>query len=90
MCREDTDDRARLTYAFRLATARNPTSEELNTLHDVLKKQEADFATNRAAAEQLLSVGDWKPDAKLDSAKLAAWTTLASVIMNLDETVTKN
>lgn len=90
MCREEADDRARLAYAFRVATARKPTDEELKTLHEVLKKQEADFAKNPAAADQYLAVGDWKPEAKLDKAKLAAWTTVASVILNLDETVTKN
>jgi hypothetical protein len=84
------DDRARLSYAFRLATARNPSSDELNTLLDILKKQQEDFSRNSAAAEQFLSVGDWQPDKKVDRVQLAAWTTVAGMILNLDETVTKN
>jgi hypothetical protein len=90
MLRHEADDRARLKYAFRLATAREPDSEELNTLLDVLKKQEQDFAKNSSAAEQFLSIGEWKPSGELDKAKLAAWTTVAGLILNLDETVTKN
>jgi hypothetical protein len=37
----------------------------------------------------LLRVGELKSNAKLDPAELAAWTTVASVILNLDETITK-
>jgi len=90
MLRYGADDRARLKYAFRLATAREPDSDELNTLMDVLKKQEQDFAKNASAAEEFLSIGEWKPSGELDKAKLAAWTTVAGLILNLDETVTKN
>jgi hypothetical protein len=84
------DDRARLSYAFRLATAREPSTEEIDTLLDVLQKQEADFSRNTAAAGQFLSIGEWKPTTNLDQAKLAAWATVAGLILNLDETVTKN
>ena len=84
------DDRARLEYAFRLATARTPSMGEIDTLMKVLKALEEDFAKNKSAAEQYLSVGDWKPERKVDTVRLAAWTTVASMILNLDETVTKN
>ncbi|MGZ8939349.1 MAG: PSD1 and planctomycete cytochrome C domain-containing protein [Limisphaerales bacterium] len=91
MLRHDAaSDRARLSYAFRLATAREPSAEEIDTLLDVLQKQEADFSKNTAAAEQFLSIGEWKPGAELNKAKLAAWATVAGLILNLDETVTKN
>jgi hypothetical protein len=91
MLRHDAaDDRARMTYAFRLATAREPSADELDTLLDVLKKQEADFSKNIAAAEKFLSVGEWQPEAQCSPAKFAAWATVAGLILNLDETVTKN
>ena len=35
------------------------------------------------------TVGESPRDAKLDAAELAAWTTVASAILNLDETITK-
>ena len=42
-----------------------------------------------AAAKALLAVGDSKPDPKLDPTELAAYTLTAGVILNLDETITK-
>jgi hypothetical protein len=90
LLRRDADDRARLKYAFRLATAREPSAEETETLLQLLKKQQADFEKNSKAAEEFLGIGEWKPEGDLNKAKLAAWTTVASVILNLDETVTKN
>jgi hypothetical protein len=41
------------------------------------------------SAEQLLSVGESERRAELDVTQLAAWTIVASAILNLDETITK-
>ena len=41
------------------------------------------------AATKLVEVGESARNPKLDVAELAAWTTVASVILNLDETITK-
>ena len=49
----------------------------------------ADFRKDKSAAEKLLGVGSFKPRETLDRSELAAWTTIASMILNLDETVTK-
>jgi hypothetical protein len=80
----------RIRYAFRLATDRDPSAEELNILSSLYEKQLAHFTTNKAAASKLLAIGDSKPDPKRDPAELAAWTLVASTILNLDETITKN
>ncbi|HEV8544552.1 MAG TPA: PSD1 and planctomycete cytochrome C domain-containing protein [Verrucomicrobiae bacterium] len=77
------DNRRRIEYAFRLATARNPSSDEIQTLEDVLQIQRHAFEKDATAAEKLLINGSASPE-------LAAWTTVASMILNLDETVTKN
>jgi hypothetical protein len=79
----------RIAFAFRLATARKPSPEEVRVLRDLLAKQLAHYRRDRKAALDLLSVGESKWDARLDSAELAAWATVASVILNLDETITK-
>ena len=47
------------------------------------------YQTDSEAARSLISVGDSKPDPKLPAAELAAWTMVASQIMNLDESLTK-
>ena len=41
------------------------------------------------AALALLAVGESGRDERLPAMELAAWTIVASVILNLDETVTK-
>jgi len=47
------------------------------------------FRKDRRAAAKLVAVGESARDARLDVAELAAWTTVASAILNLDETITK-
>jgi hypothetical protein len=79
----------RVSYAFRLATARKPTPEETRVLTGLLAKQLAHYRTDKKAALDLLNVGESKWDTRLDPAGLAAWATVAGVILNLDETITK-
>jgi hypothetical protein len=79
----------RIAFAFRLATARLPKPAEAAVLTRIFQQQLAVFQKDAAAAQKLLSVGESKRNEKLDAAELAAWTTIASVILNLDETITK-
>lgn len=79
----------RLTYGFRWMTARPPSAKELDVLKKSLDKQLAYFQANKAAAENLLSYGDVPRDPALDPAEYAAWTMLANLLINLDETITK-
>ena len=80
----------RLTFAFRLCTARKPTERELTILTRLFDAQLARFRANTDAAVKLLSVGESPRNEKLDAAELAAWAMVASTILNLDETVTRN
>ena len=83
------DDKSRVIYAFRLATARTPTGREVGVLRELLKGRRSAFAADRRSAVRLIGVGESSRDSRLDPAELAAWTTVASVILNLDETITK-
>jgi hypothetical protein len=83
------DDKSRLAYAFRLATARRPTGKEVDILRDLLKGRRDSFRKDRQAAAKLLKVGESERDRRLDPIEHAAWTTVTSVILNLDETITK-
>jgi hypothetical protein len=83
------DTAKRISFGFRLATARNPQPAEVRVLRDIARQKLTDYRRDGKAASALLNVGDSKPDARLDSGELAAWTTVASVILNLDETITK-
>jgi hypothetical protein len=84
----------RIAYAVRRCLSREPRSEERAVLEDFLKRELARFQSGDADPWPLIA--DEKPtDGKLPSAtnatppQLAAWTTLARVILNLDETITK-
>jgi hypothetical protein len=80
----------RLVYAFRLATSRKPGADEIKVLKEVLDRELADFGKDKEAAGKLLGVGSFKASESLDASELAAWMTIASMILNLDETVTKS
>jgi hypothetical protein len=83
------DTSARVRHAFRLATAREPSKVESEALRELLGRQFAQYRRNPKAARELLSVGESPWDSRLDLAELAAWTTVASAILNLDETITR-
>ncbi len=82
------DAEHRLAFGFRLATARPPTDEETQILLRVLNAQLAEYRARPEAAARLLSVGDFPVREGLDRAELAAWSTIASMLLNLDETMT--
>jgi uncharacterized protein DUF1553/uncharacterized protein DUF1549/concanavalin A-like lectin/glucanase superfamily protein/cytochrome c len=79
----------RLTFAFRWATARTPGEEELRILARGLESYRQTYQADRALAERYVHHGESPIDARLDPAELAAYTATASVILNLDETITR-
>jgi hypothetical protein len=79
----------RIVFAFRLATARYPSTREVAVLKRIYDKQLAAYRQDMKAVMQLLAVGESPRNEQLQPAELAAWTIVASVILNLDETVTK-
>ncbi len=81
-------DKARLAEAFRLAVNREPRAEESAALADFLARQRAHYAEATEDAAKLLSVG-LAPDAGLDPAEHAAWTQVARVLLNAQETITR-
>ena len=80
---------SRLTHGFRLLLARKPSPQELQVLTAAVERSIQDFAKDAEAAKKLLSLGEAKSDDKLPPAELAAYTTVASTLINLDETITK-
>ncbi len=80
---------ARIAWAFQRATARQPDAKELQTLTAGLTARLTLYQQDAAAAQQLISQGASKPDAKLNPAELAAYTATANILLNLDEVVTR-
>jgi hypothetical protein len=79
----------RIVFAFRLATSRVPTKEEIRIFTRLYEEQRTTYANNREAAEKLIHVGDSAADTTIEARELAAWSLVANVILNLDETLTK-
>jgi hypothetical protein len=80
---------ARIAFAFRLATARIPNERESRILSDSFHAALDRFQTKPHTARQYLNVGEHPRDQKLDVNELAAYANVASLILNMDETVTK-
>ncbi|MBI2481277.1 MAG: DUF1553 domain-containing protein, partial [Planctomycetia bacterium] len=83
-------DEQRLAFVFRLATGRPPSDAELSVMHAVLREQTELYQDKSEQAKQLLTNGDQSWNSELDACELAAWTMIASMVLNLDETVTKS
>jgi hypothetical protein len=80
---------ARIAYAFRLATGRVPNTTESRILSDSFHHALDRFQTTPESAAEYLNVGEYTRDQKLDVKELAAYTTVSSLILNLDETITR-
>ena len=83
-------DAAKASYAFRLATGRSPTDAEVGVLTRTWARFRAEFAADPKAAEAMLAVGASKPDGSVPPAELAAASVVTSLLLNLDETITKD
>ena len=79
------DAKARLEYGFRLCTGRHPKAAELDRLTALYTQQLTNYKASPQTADQLLK-GE---NRELPAPELAAWTLVANVLLNLDETLTK-
>ena len=77
-------------FAFELATARKPDSSELKALLGLLENRISFYRADQEAAKSFVAVGSSSRKEELDPAQLAAYANVASLILNLDETITRN
>ncbi len=89
ICKATGPTEARLNNAYRLALARTPRPQEQQLLLSLYRQALECFQRDPKAAEKLLGQGDSPRDVNLSPVELAAWTTVANVILNLDEAITK-
>ncbi|MBI1373739.1 MAG: DUF1549 domain-containing protein [Phycisphaera sp.] len=83
-------DSDRLDFAYRLAVARTPSAAERTLLTGLLDKHRAEFKADPKAAADVPTTGMTKAPAGVDPVELAAWTSVARTILNLNETITRN
>lgn len=81
---------ARLNLAYRLCVSRPAAPQEIKILSGLLSDQLIRFGKDATLADKLLAVGESKRNPALDKNELAAWTLIASTVLNLDETITIN
>ncbi len=79
----------RISYAFRLCVARQPNEKELERLVSYFNQELRHFQQDLSAAKLIANGGDVKPAGSINISEFAAWTMLSNVLLNLDETVTK-
>ncbi len=80
----------RMAWAWRIVTSRRPDSDEITIALDALQQHLDRYSGDLKAAEELVGYGESQADPKLSKTELAAWTLVANLILNLDESVNKN
>jgi hypothetical protein len=80
---------ARLTRGFQLVLARPPHAVELAVLTKAYERSLREFKADAEGAKALLQIGEARNDARLDAVELAALTTVASTLLCMDQTITK-
>jgi hypothetical protein len=82
-----TSSQERAAYGFRLAVSRRPNQSELDQIVNFYDQQLAAYRVNPQAAAKTLNQ---KPKALSNAPELAAWTMVANVLLNMDETISKD
>jgi hypothetical protein len=83
------DTHQRINRMSELLLARDPSAPMAAALETSLQKMQQHFAKDPKAAHSLVEIGEKKRDVHIPEPELAAWTMVASEILNLDETINK-
>ena len=75
------------SFAWRTALSHPPSENERAILDRTLQRPLATYTQEKDAAKKLASVGDLPKAPGLDDTQLAAWTAVANVLLNLNETI---
>lgn len=81
---------SRLTFAFQTVLSRKPDARERGILQEQLDQHIERYQQSPDDAATLIRQGESKPSAELAAPELAAYTLVASTILNLDETLNRN
>ncbi len=85
-------DAERLAFAFRRCVSRKPNPREMEVLLALLAEQKDRYARGEAEAQALVAAIPRSvpaPPQNLPAAEVAAWTAVSRVLLNLDETITR-
>jgi hypothetical protein len=80
----------RLAWAYRRALSRDAKGEERELLLALYEKHLAEYKEEKEAAKKLVGTGEYPVPKDVDVAELAAWTSVARVLLNLHESITRS
>lgn len=83
-------DREKLQFVFEIALARSPTQTEAKIILADLVQHRTEFGKNPDAAKMLIAIGEVGAKTTFSATELASWTMITSLVMNMDEFVTRN
>jgi hypothetical protein len=84
------EDAARIGWLFKTVLARSPSADEAKIVADSVAGHRARYEADPEAAKQAIAHGESQPPADLAPTELAAWTLVANMMLNLDETLSRN
>jgi hypothetical protein len=84
-----TDD-SRIMWLYRIVISRRPAAEELELVTKALGRQRELYKADLDAAKKAIQVGESLPKNIASADETAAWTMIANLVLNLDETVCRN
>ena len=80
---------ARINWAYQWTLSRMPQPKELEIMTNLYEKHQAEYTANLDAANALVATGEAPMTEDVVPDQLAAWTSVARVILNLHETITR-
>ncbi len=85
-----TDPKSRIERGFQLALSRAPRAREMPVLVALFEQHYDQYRADPAAAAALLAAGLAPVPLDIDPVELAAWTSVARVLLNLQETLSRS
>ena len=82
-------DRERLSTAFQLATSRLPAEDEISILTRRLEKLQMEYSEATEDAKSIISIGEFPVEKNANSTNHASYAAICSMLLNLDETITR-
>ncbi len=83
------DSEQRIRMLSDILLSHDPSPQMKAVLLHSLDQMQAHYRADPGAAKALIKVGESKADAAIPAPELAAWTMIASEVLNLDETLNK-
>ena len=84
------DDESKISSMFMRVLSRPALGSEMTSLKQLLEKHRKEFSKDPKSANELVSIGQQPSPENVDQTELAPWVSVARVLLNLHETITRN